>query len=527
VAREKTPTFIHELRLKTPPDKSKILSVRLNMARQIYNSVLGEGLKRLKLLKESKAYQRALKMPKHIKNKKEKPIINKARTDEFKSAKNIVRFSEYSLHKYLTHTYAKSWQNGNNFTAYLDRPVADKIATRAYNAIEQYSYGKKGRPRFKTKNRFSSIEGKTNGSGLRFINDKNGKSLISWSTKNDTSDRGKNIIELKPIYDLKDKYGVETHALSCRTKYVRLVMRMIKGYPVWYAQLIKEGRPLIKSKNNAKKGIVGLDIGPSTIAIVSKNQAKLQEFCSEVKDYRKKIGTTQRKMSRSQRMMNLNNYKKDSIKFNSNGRKIKVLGTSKKGCNKWIFSKKYQIMRLQNLELYRKMAETRKSAHGNLANKILNIFGKTIKTEKLSYKSWQKNFGKSIGFRAPGLFVDILSRKAERAGGEVIEFNTRKTALSQTCQCGSKVKKRLKDRQHKCKTCGITAQRDLYSAFLARFVEYDKLDISQAKKTWASAGILLKQAMSNLNKTTIGKDRLASFGLDQSQSGCLLKKEST
>ena len=517
MAREKTPTFIHELRLKTPPDKSKILSVRLNMARQIYNSVLGKGLKRLKLLKESKAYQRALKMPKHIKNKKEKPIINKARTDEFKSAKNIVRFSEYSLHKYLTHTYAKSWQNGNNFTAYLDRHVADKIATRAYNAIEQYSYGKKGRPRFKTQNRFSSVEGKSNDSGLRFVDDK-----ITWSTN-----KGKSKLELKPIYDFKDKYGLETHALSCRTKYVRLVMRMIKGYPVWYAQLIKEGRPLIKSRNNAKKGIVGLDIGPSTIAIVSKNQAKLQEFCSEVKDYRKKIGTTQRKMSRSQRMMNLNNYKKDSIKFNSNGRKIKVLGTSKKGCNKWIFSKKYQIMRLQNLELYRKMAETRKSAHGNLANKILNIFGKTIKTEKLSYKSWQKNFGKSIGFRAPGLFVEILRRKAERAGGEVIEFKTKTTALSQMCHCGNKQKKTLKERWHKCKICGVTAQRDLYSAFLARFVENDKLDISQAKKAWASAGILLKQAMSNLNKTTIGKDRLASFGLDQSQSGCLLKKKST
>ncbi len=48
----------------------------------------------------------------------------------------IVKFSEYSLHKYLIHTNAKNWQNDNNFTVYLDHTVVDKIATHAYNSIE-------------------------------------------------------------------------------------------------------------------------------------------------------------------------------------------------------------------------------------------------------------------------------------------------------------------------------------------------------------------------------------------------------
>ncbi len=90
------------------------------------------------------------------------------------------------------------------------------------------------------------------------------------------------------------------------------------------------------------------------------------------------------------------------------------------------------------------------------------------------------------------------------------EFKTKTTALSQMCHCGNKQKKTLKERWHKCKICNVTAQRDLYSAFLARFVENDKLDISQATKAWVSAGMLFKQAMSNLNKTTIGKDRLTN-----------------
>lgn len=173
------------------------------------------------------------------------------------------------------------------------------------------------------------------------------------------------------------------------------------------------------------------------------------------------------------------------------------------------------------------MAAARKAAHGNLANKIFRV-GSIIKTEKLSYKGWQKRFGRSVGFRAPGLFVEMLRRKAESAGGEVIEFNTRTTALSQTCHCGHKKKKPLKERWHDCAACGVKAQRDLYSAFLARFVENERLDATnQVKAAWlAGADVLLEQAASNLKQTVTGKHRLASFGLGQRQSGSPLEKES-
>ena len=120
--------------------------------------------------------------------------------------------------------------------------------------------------------------------------------------------------------------------------------------------------------------------------------------------------------------------------------------------------------------------------------------------ERYKDVSDQTNFGKSVGFRAPGLFVNMLRCKAESAGGEVIEFNPRTTALSQACHCGSRQKKSLKERWHKCEMCGTTSQRDLYSAFLARFVKDNRLDTSQATKAWASAGIRLEQAVSSLNE---------------------------
>jgi hypothetical protein len=94
------------------------------------------------------------------------------------------------------------------------------------------------------------------------------------------------------------------------------------------------------------------------------------------------------------------------------------------------------------------------------------------------------------------------------------------------CHCGNKKKKELKERWHKCDSCGISAQRDLYSAFLAQYVEDNILDTSEAKLSWASADILLEQAVSSLNKTATRKTCLSSFGLGQSQSGLLVKKES-
>ena len=58
------------------------------------------------------------------------------------------------------------------------------------------------------------------------------------------------------------------------------------------------------------------------------------------------------------------------------------------------------------------------------------------------------------------------------------------------------------------------------------YVKDDILDISEAQKAWPSANRLLEQAMSRLNQTAIGSQKLSSFGLNQSQSGSLVKDRS-
>ena len=81
--------FIHELPLKTTLKDHKILNIRLNIARKIYNAVLGECLKRLKLAKESKLWQKA---------KKSK---GSKRSKLYKTALKNQGFLEYDLHKFV------------------------------------------------------------------------------------------------------------------------------------------------------------------------------------------------------------------------------------------------------------------------------------------------------------------------------------------------------------------------------------------------------------------------------------------
>ena len=69
-------SFIHELRMKLSPHEVSVLDTRLSIARQIYNACLGEGLKRLKLMRESKDWQNACKMPKKVKGKNGREFNN-------------------------------------------------------------------------------------------------------------------------------------------------------------------------------------------------------------------------------------------------------------------------------------------------------------------------------------------------------------------------------------------------------------------------------------------------------------------
>lgn len=243
---------------------------------------------------------------------------------------------------------------------------------------------------------------------------------------------------------------------------------------------------------------LGLDIGPSTIAVVGETQADLQQFAEAVVRDHPTIRRLQRHLDRQRRANNPGCY-------DDQGRAIQ-------GKHPTHTSRRQQKTAARIRERLRKEAAHRKTVHGRLANQIM-ARGIGIKTEKLSYKAFQKRFGRSISVRAPKLFLSILTRKAESAGGQVVEFNTRTTALSQVCFCGQKHNKRLSERVHAC-DCGVTMQRDLFSAYLARFVEDDALQVAKAAASWPGAEPLLRTAWQQAipNQPASGRQPPSSFG---------------
>src|SRR5260221_10635285 len=127
--------------------------------------------------------------------------------------------------------------------------------------------------------------------------------------------------------------------------------------------------------------------------------------------------------------------------------------------------------------------------------------GNTIRTEKLSYKAWQKQYGKSVGHSAPGMLIDHLRRTVASTGGTLDEFPTHSTKLSQYCHgCQSYVKKPLSQRWHQC-ACGVgPVQRDLYSAWLAAHLEPANTIPSIAHDEWEGADLRLLAAVEVLQQ---------------------------
>ncbi|MEW6495350.1 MAG: transposase [Cyanobacteriota bacterium] len=439
---------------------------RLEAARQMYNACLGQAMKRVRLIRQSKDFQKACSLKP---NNPERKVL-------FKRVRERYEFSDYAIQSYGT-SIRHSW-----IANHIDAHTGQKIATRAFNAAEKVLFGKAKKVRFKGKNQFDSVEGKSNAAGIRWKGDR-----VEWSG-----------LKLPALITSNDP--VILHGLNSKVKYVRLVRRKINGRNRFYAQLVCQGKPFIKPKNYLGHGDVGIDIGPSTIAVVSDTDVQLDQFAFELEFEVAHIRRLQRKMDRSRRATNPDN-------FNPNG-------TVKKGTKQWNNSKTYLKTRSAKANLERKLAAQRKSLHGELVNAILRT-GDTIKLEKLSYKAFQKLFGKSVGKRAPGMFVSHLISKAERAGGKVVEMPTVTTKLSQTCHCGRVRKKKLSERVHRCE-CGVVAQRDLYSALLAKYIEPHTfvLQVSQLLADWQSAQLRLWAAWRTAtdNQPATGRVLPSSFG---------------
>ncbi|MGZ3646616.1 MAG: AAA family ATPase [Ktedonobacteraceae bacterium] len=444
--RKKTPTFLLELPLVVESGQAARLRAHLEVGRQFYNAVLSEGQMRLRRMRADPAWQAARAMP-------------HAQKQERRAAFSALR-EQYGFSEAALHAYAKGARV--SFLAdHLDAVLAQTLATRAYQALNRVCVGKARRVRFKSRGRgLDSIENKRNDTGLRFVLQQPEQGHYGWLIWQDD--------HLPARIDWNDP--VVTYGLNHRIKYARLIRRPACSPRAqgadgqgdrYFVQLALEGVPFHKPKHPIGTDTIGLDLGPSTIASVPREgEARLEQFCEELVPDAQAIHRLQRKMERQRRAANPEHY-------DEQGRPRK----RGKGAPRWKQSRGYQITRRRKAAKERKLAAHRKSLHGRKVHELVAV-GNTVVTEKLSYKSWQKQYGRSVGLRAPGMFIELLRRTVASTGGTLIEVPTRTTKLSQYCHgCGKTLKKPLWQRFHQC-PCGIgPVQRDLYSAFLAAFLD--------------------------------------------------------
>src|SRR5690242_12340143 len=396
--RSSTPTFLLELPPRVDGGQTQRLRAHFEAARCLYNALLGEAMKRLRAMRADPAWQEAHAIPKAHKQE---------RKEAFAQLRQAYGFSEYALYGFTKQANC-AW-----IADHIDALMAQALADRAYQAANRVCLGQAKNVRFRSSGRgLDSVENKWNRAGMRFLlqpPEKGNQGWLLW--------RG----DLLPaLIDWHDP--VVHHGLRHPIKYARLVRRKAsspqaqgadsQGYR-HYVQLVLEGHPYQKPKHTVGTEVIGLDVGPSTIAIVSQQgEAQLLPFCEELQPDARAKRRLQRKLDRQRRASNPQNYDEK--------------GRVKKGGKRrltWKNSKGYLATRRRLASKERKLAAHRKSLHGRLVHQIVRC-GNTIRTEKLSYKAWQKQYGKSVGRNAPGMFLEHLRRTVASTGGILSEFPT-------------------------------------------------------------------------------------------------------
>ena len=441
-----------------------------------------------------------------IKTKKYRNLIslltgNKKTDKEFWKQINDIR-KQYGMSEYSFHEDVKMMQK--HFKDNIDSFTSQKIATTLWKSYEKLFFGNGKRVYFKRYGELNSLEGKSNKTGIRLINN-----ILIW-----------NGLKIPVSIDYNNYY--EYQAMQCEICYNRIVRKYVRNKYKFYVQIVFKGISPVKVdtktgeiKHCIGDGDVGLDIGTRTVAISSQTDVKILELADRVQNIENQKRKLLRKMDRSIRATNPNNYNED--------------GTIKKqGNKKVIWNKSNHYIKYQNelKEVYRKQADIRKYQHECLANYIVSL-GNKVYVEKMNFAGLQKRakntekndkgkfkrkkrFGKSLANKAPSMLLNIINRKLNYFGKKLIEIDTFEAKASQFNHFdGTYTKKSLSQRWNDFN--GIKIQRDLYSAFLIMNIADDlkNFDISKCNERFENFYRLHNLEVERLT----GKNNLSSIAI--------------
>ena len=449
-----TPTFVVELPLRVNDQQNRFLTQAFEFGRTLYNATLGSALGRLQRMRESLPWRETRSMPK-----------GKERSKRFSDQQKAYGLTENGLRTIANNHRKASGRND------IGAHEAQSIGRTVWRALERYLFLGAGKPRFKSyRQGLNSIEG-TDNHEIMF---KPERQVIVWR---------KQVLKLIiPDTDyFKEALADSVHPTQTkRIKYCRIVRRTLNGKKRWFAQICLEGMPPVRKIYAPQSEVMGIDPGPSGLAYFHPQEAGLVRVAPNVDMQEKAIRRLQRKIDRSRRANNPDHFNED--------------GTVKPSPTPWRISRRMEKLQTKLAEHHRCLAATRKRDHGELANFLLQRAG-TIKIEKNSYRSYQRNFGKSTTRTGMGLFVSHLRSSAARANSQVVELNAYELKMSQYDPATDTYRKKaLKERWHRWGETDILVQRDIMSAFLACYVTDKGHDRSRLLNEWATAEALLSDS---------------------------------
>lgn len=459
--------FVLTMPLRYEPWQRDYLDKIFRVAGNMYNNLVADRKKALEQLERTRKWrtvQSSLRAAyKAVGDSKTKKI--QALCAERNELLRAYGFSDYAFQARI-----KKWRNP--YAHLIGSKVAQKIASAVWRQFEAYLFGNGRHISFKPHTEFRSIEGKTNGANIRYKEDRLfiGKKLSI------------------PVVAARNDY--EREALSCKVKYCRIVRVPWKdGGWLYRLQLTLEGTPPVKRRDDGTarhaigSGRTGIDIGTQTVAIVGDSALELSELAPKANLQEKMLRRVMRKMDRSRRATNPAFFNQETGEVIRRDKLPPEL-LDGRGRRKWVESKGYRRLAGQRRYLYAKLARTRRCEHQAMANRFLahggRFFVETMNFKALAKKAKRqppapgekekrrKRFGKSVGNKAPALFLDILDKKVQDGGGSFYRIQTWAAKASQYDHTNGTYQKKSLSARWARLSDGHRVQRDLYSAYLLK-----------------------------------------------------------
>ena len=511
--RAQTPSYVVSVKLYLPESIENRLEKSFRISNSAYNEGISLGLKRFEAMKRNLYYQELL----------EARRLAKAGIDKLKKAKKKTKgldqqvklydkalfelrkaygLTEFDISAYLCRQRRKEGSSYKQLAACEIQVIARQVI----KTLEKVLFYKIKPRKVKFRSKYDlnvSYRNNANKQATRLI--QSNKKGIAYRLY---------IHKMSTFVDIPVKafntYQQMSLMRSEKIKYVQIIRKTIRAKKVYILQIVCQGVP--HSKVTKGVGVVGIDPGISTVAFASQKEVGLVDLVPKnINQKEKLLKRLDQAIERSRRVNNPECYNKN--------------GTIKKGTRFKRPSKRQIRLRNRRRKVYRSLSEERTKLQGELVNRIVSQ-ASSIKIEELNVQGLQKRsrdirinpktnrpfskkrFGKAIFRAAPSAFRTALETRASQSGinFEIISPKNVKPSqynhITQTFE-----KKSLSTRVYDLSDDYPNVQRDLYSAFLIKYIENDYYNQKQLEQEFP----VFYQQMTDFLQQPIETKRLAWY----------------